>query len=142
MLASMWPARRRGTLANVRLRCLIVDDNPEFLRAASALLTPQDVEIVGVASSSAEAILRARELRPDVALVDIKLGDENGFDLVDQLAGHGAEGTCPIILISTYAARDFADLIAASPALGFLSKSRLSGPAIRKLMANASPGSG
>jgi DNA-binding NarL/FixJ family response regulator len=106
---------------DVRLRCLIIDDNPEFLRSASTLLEGQDVEIAGIGSSSDEAVQRMRELQPDVALVDIKLGDENGFDLVPLLTD------CPVVLISTYAARDFADLIAESPALGFLSKSRLFG---------------
>lgn len=115
------------------LRCLIVDDNPEFLQAATRLLEGQGLEIVGAASSSAEAIEQAQALRPAVVLVDVKLGDENGFDLVGRLAG-------PAILISTYAERDFSDLIAESPALGFLSKSRLSASAIEGLLASASPG--
>jgi two-component system nitrate/nitrite response regulator NarL len=115
------------------LRCLIVDDNPEFLQAATRLLEGQCLEIVGVASSSAEAVEQARALRPAVVLVDVKLGDENGFDLVGQLAG-------PVILISTYAERDFSDMVAESPALGFLSKSRLTAGAIEELLANASPG--
>jgi len=117
----------------VPLRCLIVDDNPEFLQAATRLLEGQGIEIVGVASSSAEAVEQAQALRPAVVLVDVKLGDENGFDVVGLLDG-------PTILISTYAERDFSDLIAESPALGFLSKSRLSGSAIEELMASASPG--
>jgi DNA-binding NarL/FixJ family response regulator len=117
----------------VTLRCLIVDDNPEFLEAATRLLEGQGLEIVGVASSSAEAVERAQALDPAVVLVDVKLGEENGFDLVGQLPG-------PSILISTYAERDFADPIAESVALGFLSKSRLSATAIEQLLASASPG--
>jgi two-component system nitrate/nitrite response regulator NarL len=117
----------------VSLRCLIVDDNPDFLRAATRLLEGQGLEIAGVASSSAEAVQQAQALRPAVVLVDVKLGEENGFDLVGQLAE-------PVILISTYAERDFADLIAESPALGFLSKTRLTASAIEELVASASPG--
>jgi CheY-like chemotaxis protein len=113
----------------VSLRCLIVDDNPEFLQAAARLLGPQGIEIVGVASSGAEGVLRAHELAPEVVLLDIKLGDEDGFEFVEQF------DALPVILISTYAERDFADLIAASPALGFVSKTRLSGAAIRELLA-------
>jgi DNA-binding NarL/FixJ family response regulator len=109
-----------------------VDDNPEFLHAATRLLEGQGMEIVGVAASSAEAVERAAALRPEVVLVDVKLGDESGFDLVPRLAG-------PVILISTYAARDFADPIATSSALGFLSKSRLSASAIEQLFASATP---
>jgi two-component system nitrate/nitrite response regulator NarL len=133
MLASMRGRPQLRDSSFVPLRCLIVDDNPEFLQAATRLLEGQGLEIVGAASSSAEAIEQAQALRPAVVLVDVKLGDENGFDLVGRLAG-------PAILISTYAERDFSDLIAESPALGFLSKSRLSASAIEELLASASPG--
>jgi DNA-binding NarL/FixJ family response regulator len=120
-------------LLPVPLRCLIVDDNPDFLHAATRLLQGEGLEIVGVAASGAEAVEQARALRPGVVLVDVKLGDENGFDVVRQLSG-------PVILISTYAEHDFADMIAESPALGFLSKSRLTASAIEELVASASPG--
>jgi two-component system, NarL family, nitrate/nitrite response regulator NarL len=118
---------------SVPLSCLIVDDNAEFLDAAKRLLEGQGMEIVGVASSGAEAAEQARALRPALVLVDVKLGDENGFDVARQLAE-------PVILISTYAERDFADPIAESPALGFLSKSRLSARAIEGLVTAASSG--
>ena len=112
------------------LRCLIVDDNPEYLSAASDLLRREQLDIVGMASSAGEAIRLAAELRPDVALVDIYLGREDGFDLARRLAD-GADGHRPaVILISTYAEKDLADVIAASAAAGFLSKSELSGAAI------------
>lgn len=111
------------------VRCLIVDDNPEFLQVATRLLEPQGIEVAGVASSGAEGVLRARELAPEVVLLDIKLGEDDGFDFVEQFEA------LPVILISTYAERDFADMIAASPALGFVSKSSLSGTAIRDLLA-------
>jgi CheY-like chemotaxis protein len=125
----------------VPVRCLIVDDNPEFLQVATRLLTSEGIEVVGVASSSVDAVRSWRELRPDVALVDIKLGEESGFDLVPRLVGTNGGPAHPVILISTYAERDFADLIAASPAVGFVSKSRLSGAAIRGLLeANEPPG--
>jgi CheY-like chemotaxis protein len=115
------------------LRCLIVDDNPELLRAVTRLLESQGIEVAGVAASSAEGLLRAGELQPEVVLLDIHLGDEVGFDVVERFDPH------PVILISAYAERDFEDLIAASPALGFLSKARLSGAAIRDLLATRTP---
>jgi peptide/nickel transport system substrate-binding protein len=63
------------------LRCRIVDDNPAFLEAASSLLEREDLNVVGLASTT-DAVRAAEELRPDVALVDITLGAESGFDLV------------------------------------------------------------
>jgi hypothetical protein len=62
------------------LRLLIVDDNAHFLRAARTLLEREGVRVVAVASTSAEAVRLARELRPDVTLLDIDLGNESGFD--------------------------------------------------------------
>lgn len=60
-----------------------------------------------------------------MALIDIDLGPEDGFDLAERIAC-GAD----VILISAYAERDFADMIAASSAIGFLAKSELSAKAI------------
>jgi CheY-like chemotaxis protein len=65
------------------LRCLLVDDNDAFLEAASRLLRREGVTVAGVASSAAEALRRVRELRPDVVLIDIGLGDESGFDVAE-----------------------------------------------------------
>jgi DNA-binding NarL/FixJ family response regulator len=114
------------------LRCLIVDDNLRFLDAARALLARQGIEVVGVASTSAEALQTAAALRPDVTLVDIDLGGESGFDVARRLRRDA--DPAPVILISTHAEDDYLDLITASPALGFLSKSALSGHAIRDLL--------
>jgi CheY-like chemotaxis protein len=116
------------------LRCLIVDDSPRFVDAARGLLEHEGVAVVGMASTGAEALQRARQLRPDVVLVDIDLGGESGFDLAGQL--HRDEGTAPqpVIMISTHAEQDYADLIAASPAVGFLAKAALSASAIRELL--------
>ena len=140
--------RGRGCHAwRVALWCLIVDDNAGFLDAARTLLECQDVAVAGVASSGADALRLSGELRPDVALVDIDLGDEDGFEVARRLADPVAGRPAPIILISTYAESDFADLIAESPAVGFLAKSELSGQAIDALLrrsdgqaASATPG--
>ena len=115
------------------LRSLIVDDNTHFLAAARHLLEREGVEVVGVASSSAEAIQLAGELRPDVALVDIDLGQESGLEVARLLAGGAGEGS-RVVLISAYSENDFADLIAASPAVGFLSKAELSAANLREVL--------
>jgi DNA-binding NarL/FixJ family response regulator len=124
----------------VSLRCVIVDDNPGFLHAATKVLEGDGVTVVGVASTSSQAVERCAELSPDVMLVDIKLGQEDGFELVRRLRRTRSGDPCRVILISTYAERDFADLIAASSALGFLPKRRLSRTAIQELIASATPG--
>jgi DNA-binding NarL/FixJ family response regulator len=120
-------------LGRVALTCLIVDDNGGFRDAARVLLEREEIDVVGVASNSAEARSRVEELRPDVVLVDIALGGESGFDLAQALA---REGGPTLILISTLAEADFVDLIAASPAVGFIAKSELSARAVRDLVAH------
>jgi DNA-binding NarL/FixJ family response regulator len=118
-------------LSRVALRCLIVDDHGGFRDAARSLLEREEIEVVGVASDSDEARARVEELQPDVVLVDIALGAESGFELAEALA---REGGPTLILISTLAEADFVDLIAASPAVGFIAKSELSARAVRDLV--------
>jgi DNA-binding NarL/FixJ family response regulator len=117
----------------VPLRCLIVDDNANFLEAAASLLQREGVTVVGVASSIADALQQTRELSPDVILVDIVLGRESGFDLARRLAEMGMDGLT-VILISTHAEADFADLIEEAPAAGFMPKSQLSADTIQRLL--------
>jgi DNA-binding NarL/FixJ family response regulator len=121
-------------LGRMVLRCLIVDDSPEFFRAARALLEQQGIEVVGVATSAEEAVRRAEEARPDVTLVDIDLNGESGFALVRALKAKSDTAGGQLILISSHAEEEFAELIEASPAIGFVAKSDLSAEAIRALL--------
>jgi CheY-like chemotaxis protein len=117
----------------VALLCLIVDDNATFLDAATALLEREGVTVVGVASDSAQALAKAKELHPDVILLDVMLGRESGFDVASRLAATELAGIT-VILVSTHAESDFEDLIEEAPVAGFLEKSELSANAIRRLM--------
>jgi DNA-binding NarL/FixJ family response regulator len=112
------------------LRCLLVDDNEAFLAAATVLLEREGMCVVGTASNTEDALRRARELRPDVAVVDISLGEESGLELARRLAAGGP----PVILISTHAEADYEDLIRQTPAAGFVPKSELSSRAIERLL--------
>jgi len=113
-------------------RCLIVDDNAGYLSEARDLLQRQGMSVVGVASTSGDALVIAASDRLDVALVDVDLGAESGLDVARALAT-SAEPV-PVILISAYAEKDLRDLLDASPAVGFLPKSVLSRKAIEGLL--------
>jgi len=119
------------------VRCLIVDDNHDFLRAASDLLERDGISVVGVASSGAQASRACRELKPDVVLLDIDLGEETGLEVSHQLAGQAGPGLPRVILISAYSAQDVEDMIADTPAVSFLPKAGLSGTAVRGILARA-----
>jgi DNA-binding NarL/FixJ family response regulator len=138
------PASRNATAPStwhhdqVSIRCLLVDDNDAFLEAAGVLLQREGMKVLGVAANSAEALRQARALRPDVILVDIGLGDESGFDLARLLAEDGQGGRAEVILISARAETDYAELVAESPAAGFLVKSELSAQAIGRILGHTS----
>lgn len=134
LLAAMRSLESLATLGRMGCGVLIVDDNVSFLGAAQVLLEREGLSVVGVASNTAGALRLAAEVRPDVVLVDIMLGRESGFALARRLVEDGWGGECAVILISTHAQADFAELIAESPAAGFLPKSELSTDAIRRIL--------
>ena len=115
-----------------------MDDNKSFLDVARSLLERGGLRVVGVATSTAEALRSAEQLRPDVVLVDIVLAGESGFELARRLAEHEEGGGPAAILISTHAEEDFAELITESPATAFLPKSELSADAVRRAVGGGS----
>ncbi|MGZ4305951.1 MAG: response regulator [Solirubrobacteraceae bacterium] len=122
------------------IRCLIVDDNPRFAQTASEVLREDGIDVVAVASGSSEAVRLARELRPDLALVDIDLGGESGLDVACRLRADEPRVLADaVILISTHPREEFAELIAASPAVGFIAKAELSAGAIEALLSRPAP---
>jgi two-component system, NarL family, nitrate/nitrite response regulator NarL len=114
---------------------LIVDDNASFLDAARTLLKAEGLSVIALASTGSEAVAFCQALKPEVALIDVTLSGESGFDVAKQLSELSPE--LGVILISTHAEGDFVELITESPARGFLPKSKLSAEAIRQLMAPA-----
>jgi DNA-binding NarL/FixJ family response regulator len=120
------------------LNCIIVDDNPHYSKAARLLLEREGLNVVGVASSGAEAVKLVRELHPDLVILDIDLGAESGFEVARQIRCAGAAAPAAdvpdVILVSLHDEEDFADLIGDSVATGFLAKSDLSVRAIHQLL--------
>ena len=123
------------------IRCLIVDDNRPYLEAARVLLEREGLTVAGVATTGNEAFRQAKALLPDVVLVDISLGEENGFDLARRLVEDGVGAEATVVMISTRAEEDVADLLADSPAAGFVPKAELSAAAIRRVT-RCRPGAG
>jgi len=124
------------------INCFLVDDSTRFLEAASKLLEAQGLAVVGVATTSAEALARIRELEPDVTIVDVDLNGESGFDLVWQLAASADGASRKTILTSTHSESDVAELLAVTPVLGFISKSEFSAEVIKDFLADRSHGHG
>lgn len=111
---------------------LIVDDHPEFRRAARVLLESEGYTVVGDAQDAASALVQNAALAPGVVLVDIQLPDHDGFWVADHLAALAAPPA--VVLISSRPAAAFGDRLATAPARGFLPKSALSGAALAALV--------
>lgn len=134
LLAGMRGPGPAAILTLMAVRCIIVDDNTGFLRSARLLLQREGIEVIAVASTGDEAQRLTEELRPDVVLVDVDLGTESGFEVAGRLQVQAGASPPDVILISLHAEEDLADLIATSPALGFIAKSLLSANAIHDVL--------
>ena len=81
------------------IRIIVADDHQVVRTGFAALLDTQpDFTVVGTADDGAEAVKIARELRPDVVLMDVRMPVMDGIEATKQLTGSGA---CPRILILT-----------------------------------------
>jgi DNA-binding NarL/FixJ family response regulator len=121
-----------GRLGRVALRCLIVDDNEQFLASACRVLEMQGLVVVGIASTSADARRLVTQLRPDLVLVDVHLADEDGLELTRRLVATATAAR--VIVISTHDEAELAALSVSTGAVGFLPKTRLSAAAIHALL--------
>jgi CheY-like chemotaxis protein len=121
------------------IRCVIVDDNADFLDAASGLLEQEGVNVVGIASTGAQAYQACRELQPDVMLIDVNLDDETGFDVARGLPQGAGQEQPRVIFISAHPPDELENLMADAPAAAVVSKTRLSGRVIRDIIGSADP---
>jgi DNA-binding NarL/FixJ family response regulator len=117
----------------VRPRLLIVDDNPDFRRLARRLLESEGYEVVGAVHDGTEAIAVARELWPDVVLLDVNLPDGSGFDVAARLFRE--RPSAAVLLTSTRGRHDFERLALQSGARGFVPKDELSRAQLERLLA-------
>ena len=121
------------------LTCLIVDDSPQFVAAATRVLADDGIRVVGIAATAEQAVAATLAYRPEIALVDVDLGAESGFDVTRRL-GELPDGGPPVVLISAESGSELAELVDGSGALGFISKTDLSGDTIRTLVVRADSG--
>jgi CheY-like chemotaxis protein len=129
-------------LRAVALRALVVDDQALFRNAAREMLERDGIAVVGEAAAAREALHLAERQRPDVTLIDVELGDESGFDLARRFALAADRTGTNVILFSAHRSADVAERVAASPVLGFISKSHLSAASIRAFLEDRTHGPG
>lgn len=102
------------------MRVLLIDDHTLVRRGLEQLLQSRGVDIAASVNSGQEGIIRARDLKPDIILLDMKMPDMNGTETLKQLRAAGV--TAPILMLTM--SRDEQDLQAAlrNGAQGYLLK--------------------
>lgn len=72
------------------MRCVLCDDDPLFTSIIEAMLTDGGHEVVGVGTTTADSVALVRAARPDVVIVDLSLGFNSDFDVVETALAIGA----------------------------------------------------
>jgi DNA-binding NarL/FixJ family response regulator len=106
----------------VPIRLLIVDDH-EVVREglAASLAADERFEVIAAAGSAADALAALRRIRPDVAIVDLRLPDMGGTELCRRLRERLP--TTPVVMLSSYASEDTIRAAMAAGATAYVSKS-------------------
>jgi DNA-binding NarL/FixJ family response regulator len=119
-------------------RVLVVDDEPVFRDAARLLLERRGYAVVGEAGCAATALDAVERFAPQAVLLDVRLGDDDGFDVCRRLMR--ARPGLAVLLTSTTVEYDQCDdLVASSGARGFISKGRLLGTNFGQFWPRAGP---
>lgn len=103
------------------IKVLIADDHAEFRAAIKLLLLSYPgIEVVGEASDGEQAVLRAREIEPDVVLMDLKMPHVNGLIATRKLKKEMP--ALKVIIITLYGEQEYRNAAQVSGADGFLVK--------------------
>ncbi|MCF6524179.1 response regulator transcription factor [Streptomyces sp. JJ36] len=105
------------------IRVVLADDQT-LVRAGfrSILEDEEDIEIVGEAADGAEAVRLARELRPDIVLMDIRMPDRDGLEATREIAGDGRLEGVRVVILTTFDVDDYVYGALRAGASGFLVK--------------------
>lgn len=123
---------RSATIGHVAVTVVIVDDHAGFRRAARAVLESEGFIVLGEAGDARSGYDLVASVRPDVALLDIGLPDEDGFELTDRLM---VRADPPIVVLISGRGRAFyQDRLDRTRARGFIAKRDLTGATLGALM--------
>lgn len=102
------------------MRVLLIDDHALVRKGLEQLLESRGIEVIAAVGTGSEGIVSARELVPDIVLLDVKMPDMNGLETLTELRAQGID--VPVLMLTM--SRDEADLQAAlrGGAQGYLLK--------------------
>ncbi len=103
------------------IKVLIVDDNAKFIESVKKLLSnEQDIEVIGEATEGKKAILKAKELKPDIVLMDVRMPEMNGLKATRRISQIMPE--TKIIILTIYDIDEYRDAAINSGAVAFILK--------------------
>jgi DNA-binding NarL/FixJ family response regulator len=111
---------------------LLVDDHAGFRRAARAMLEREGYEVVGEVASAASVVGATEVLRPDLVILDIRLPDGDGIDMIPAL--RRLDPTPEVLLVSTLTADEIGQRLRHLSGVRFLAKADLSPAALREVL--------
>ena len=114
--------REAPSLSDSR-RVLIVDDQPTFREAARRLLERRGYSVIGEAGCGASALDAVQRHAPNAVLLDVRLGDDDGFEVCSELTR--ARPGLAVLLASDTDYEHSNDVLARAGACGFIRKSHL-----------------
>ncbi len=119
------------------IKTLIVDDNPDFLKRLREFLeTLDECEIIGEANDGDEAITKSRGLKPDLVLMDVRMGGMNGLSATQRLKDEFPEVV--IIILSSYDLHEYREAARIRGASGYVVKMNMAEellPTIQRVIA-------
>lgn len=105
------------------IRVLVADDQEIVRTGLRMILDAQDgIEVVAEAADGADAVEQARRLRPDVALLDVRMPRMDGLEATRLLAGPGVEDPIAVVVITTFDLDEYVYAALRAGARGFLLK--------------------
>ncbi|WP_422116451.1 response regulator [Brachybacterium sp. UNK5269] len=105
------------------IRVMIAEDQPLARAGLAAVLASEaDIDVVGTAADGTEALEMARDLRPDVACLDIRMPGRDGIAVARELCGPAADPVIPVLILTTFDLDDYVFGALEAGASGFLLK--------------------
>ncbi len=101
------------------LRVVIAEDEAIIRLDLKEILEEEGYEVVGAASRGEEAIEMVRALRPDLAILDIKMPGRDGIEVASELS---EENICPVVILTAFSQRSFVEQARDAGVLAYLVK--------------------